>query len=93
MAVSMSSTTINVFWEEIPPRNRNGLIVMYEIIYEPLETFGQLLMTDTRNTTNLSIVLDGLHPFVNYSISVRAYTSMGNGPSSVGIVEMTLQDR
>ena len=93
MAVSMSSTTMNVSWEEIPPGNRNGLILMYEIIHEPLETFGQLLMTDTRNTTNLSIVVDGLHPFVNYNISVRAYTSVGNGPSSVEIVEMTLQDR
>ena len=88
----MSSTTINIVWEEIPPRNRNGLIVMYEIIYEPLETFEELLMTDARNTTNLSIVLENLHPFVNYNISVSAYTSVGNGPSSVDIVE-TLQDR
>ena len=89
----MSSTTISVTWEEVPPIDRNGRIIVYEVSYEPLETFGQLLMSDMRNATNLSILLDDLHPFVNYSISVRAYTSVGNGRFSDPVVEITLQDR
>ena len=89
----LSSTSINVTWEEVPPIDRNGIIIMYEVLYEPLETetFGQL-SSDTGNTTDLFILLEELHPFVNYSISVRAYTSVGNGPYSDVVVEATQED-
>ena len=92
-ATSFSSTTIDVSWEEVPPADRNGLIITYEVLFEPLETFGQLTISETRNTTNISIVLDNLHPFVEYSVSVRAYTSEGSGPYSDVIMETTQQDR
>ena len=91
-ATSLTSTTIDVSWEEVPPANRNGIITRYEVMYEPLETFGERLISETRNTSNLSIVLDGLHPFVEYNVSVRAYTSAGSGPPSDDIAETTLQD-
>ena len=91
-AMSLSSTSINVTWEEVPPIDRNGMITMYEVLYEPLETFGQL-SSGTGNTTDLFILLDELHPFVNYSISVRAYTSVGSGPYSDVVVETTQEDR
>ena len=87
-AMSLSSTSINVTWEEVPPIDRNGMITMYEVLYEPVETFGQL-SSDTGYTTDLFILLDELHPFVNYSISVRAYTSVGSGPYSDVVVEAT----
>ena len=34
-------------------------------------------------------VLTGLEEFVQYNISMRAYTSTGSGPYSTGVVEMT----
>ena len=92
-ATSFSSTTIDVSWEEVPPADRNGLIITYEVLFEPLETFGRLTASETRNTTNLSIVLDNLHPFVEYNVSVRAYTSEGFGHYSDVITETTQQDR
>ena len=92
-ATSFSSTTIDVSWEEVPLADRNGLIITYEVLFEPLETFGQLTISETRNTTNLSIGLDNLHPFVEYNISVRAYTSVGFGPYSDVSMETTQQDR
>lgn len=92
MAMSLSSTDIYITWEEVPPVDRNGIITTYEILYEPLETF-ELLTSVTVNTTNLSIVLAELHPFVNYNISLRAYTSIGSGPYSDNILERTLEDR
>ena len=91
-AASLSSTTINVTWEEVLPCDRNGVIITYEVVFEPLETFGQLT-SDISNTSDLSILLEDLHPFVNYNISVRAYTSEGSGPFSEDIVEITQQDR
>ena len=91
-ATSLSSSSIYVAWEEVLPIDRNGIITTYEVLYEPLETFG-LLTRITENTTNLSLLLAGLHPFVNYRISLRAYTSMGSGPYSESILIRTHEDR
>ena len=91
-SLSLSSTIILVTWEEVPPIDRNGIITTYEVLYDPLESFGQLTH-GVQNTTFLFLSLVDLHPFVNYNISVRAYTSVGNGPYSDGILERTLEDR
>ena len=72
--------------------DRCGVITQYEVMYEPLMTFGGLITTLTVNTTNLSITLMDLEEYVEYSISVRAYTSVGPGPYSVGIVRRTFKD-
>ena len=93
-ALAKSSTTIIVTWDIIPPIDQNGVITMYEVLYEPLETFGGAIQTQTRNVsgTEMSVVLMNLEEFVNYSISVRAYTSVGEGPYSDEIREKTNTD-
>ena len=93
-ALANSSTTIIVTWDIIPPIDQNGVITMYEVLYEPLETFGGAIQTQTRNVsgTEMSVVLTNLEEFVNYSISVRAYTSVGEGPYSDEIREKTNTD-
>ena len=62
----------------------NGIIVTYEILYDPQETFsGQLRNNVSINTTNgsvLEMTLDDLQEFVEYDITVRAYTFIGSGP-------------
>ena len=67
---------------------------MYEVMYTPLETFGETLESDTVNVSRseLSVNLTGLEEYVNYNISVRAYTSVGAGPYSVAMTVLTLQD-
>ena len=67
---------------------------MYEVLYEPLETFGGAIETLSRNVsvTDMSVVLMDLEEFVYYNISVRAYTSVGEGPYSDGITELTDND-
>jgi len=66
---------------------------MYEVLYRPLETFdgeiGQLTVNETLNGTELETTLINLQEFVNYNISVRAYTSVGAGPYSEEVEEMT----
>ena len=79
-------------WNEVPEIDQNGIITEYEVMYEPLMTFGGLITTLTVNTTNLSITLMDLQEYVEYSISVRAYTSVGPGPYSVRIVRRTFED-
>lgn len=93
-AVANSSMSIVVSWTEIRAIDRNGEIIMYQVQYTPLETFG-VLETNYSNTTSgseLKVVLRDLEEDVSYNISVRAYTRVGAGPFSSGVVATTFQD-
>ena len=93
--MAVSSTEILVTWEEVPAIDQNGIITMYEVEFMPLETFGDQIATDSVNITDptmFNITLTGLEEYVEYNISVRAYTVIGSGPYSVGMVERTLAD-
>ena len=91
-ATALSSTEIEVSWEEVPYCDQNGVITMYEIEYEPLECD---LIIEYINTTGpvLMVNLTGLEEYVEYDITVRAYTSEGPGPySHPPVTERTLED-
>ena len=87
-----SSTIILVIWEEISALDQNGIITIYEVLYDPMETFDGMLAPQAVNTTALFIYLTKLQQNVDYFISVRAYTSMGSGPYSEAISARTLED-
>ena len=90
-----SSTEITVTWEEVPAIDENGVIINYEVRFEPLE-FTETLTTSSVNTTDtidLTVVLRALQEYVEYNISVRAYTSVGPGPYSDPVTQRTLEDR
>ena len=92
LATALSTTEIEVSWEEVPAINRNGNITMYEIEYAPLECE---LMVESIDTTGsvLMVNLTGLEEYVEYNITVRAYTSEGPGPySHPPVTERTLED-
>ena len=92
-ATTLSSTEIEVSWEEVPAIDQNGIITIYEVQYEPLETFGDQISTNTINTTMLNTTLTDLEEYVEYNITVRAYTSVGPGPySDPPITERTEDD-
>ena len=93
--MAVSSTEILVTWEEVPAIDENGIITMYEVEFMPLETFGGQIATNSVNITDptmSNITLTGLEEYVEYNISVRAYTVIGPGPYSVGMVQRTLED-
>ena len=83
-----------VSWGVVPPIDQNGIITMYEVLYQPLETFGGAIQTLTRNVsgTEMSVVLMNLQEFVYYNISVRAYTRVGEGPYSDDVTLRTNED-
>ena len=80
-----------VTWEEVPAIDENGIIVNYEIQFVPLQ-FNETLMPDSINTTDLFIDITGLEEYVEYDISVRAYTSVGPGPFSAAVTNRTFED-
>ena len=91
IATVLSSTEILVNWDSVPSVYQNGIITMYEVLYQPLETFGGAIQTLSRNLsgTEMSVVLTDLEEFVYYNISVRAYTSVGEGPYSDDVTVRT----
>ncbi len=81
-------------WDSVPPIDQNGIITMYEVLYRPLETFSGTLQTVIRNVsmTEMSVVLIDLQEFNSYNISIRAYTSVGEGPYSEDLTVITLEN-
>ena len=65
---------INITWNI--PTVPNGVIIMYEIRYRESSSNSSYNMT---NTTNMKYSIGGLLPNTNYTIGVRAYTSVGPG--------------
>lgn len=91
---TLSSTQIIVSWDNVPDINQNGPIVLYEVLYIPFDTFGGKLTTETLAVMveNVSVVLENLEEFLEYNVSVRAYTEAGPGPYSEPISNVTLED-
>ena len=58
----------------------------------PLDTFRGQISNLAINTSQLNATLSGLEEYVEYNISVRAYTSVGPGPYSDGVIVTTLED-
>jgi len=89
-----SSTSIVVVWDTVLPFDRNGVINTYEIEYTPLENFEGRIGTNEMNVTSASrsTVLSDLQSYVNYSISIRAYTSVGPSFYSQPELQLTFQD-
>ena len=89
-ATVRSSTEVLVAWDSVPPTDQNGVITMYEVLYQPLQMLNARGLVET---TRMSVVLMDLQEFVMYNISVRAYTSVGEpGPFSEALSVTTPQD-
>ena len=93
-AMAISPTTISVQWETFDPIDENGNIIAYEIMYTPEQTFNGLIRTSMMNVSefDLSVNLTELQEYVNYTVSVRAYTSVGAGLYSNEVTILTPED-
>ena len=81
-----------VTWERVLAIDENGIIINYEVRVEPLE-FTESLTTSFVNTAALMVAIGSLQEYVEYNISVRAYTIVGPGPYSNPVTQRTLEDR
>ena len=80
----VNQTTFWISWAELARDKRNGIIIGYEIKREKASTEARSKSsigdTTYSNSTNRRAALTGFQPGCNYSISVRAFTSVGGGP-------------
>ena len=84
-----SSTSILFSWEEVQAGLRNGIITGYNITYQSLTENDNGIVE--AGPDDYQANLTGLKEFVEYNISVVAFTVKGDGPPSV-IVVRTDQD-
>ena len=97
VARPFSSTSIRVSWEEVLLEQQNGNITHYEILYAPITMLEtdlpqQELILFTTEGPVFTALLQNLDEYTEYSISVRARTVVGPGPSSPQVVNRTLED-
>ena len=81
---------INVSWMVLNCQDHHGNITMYEVRYISSNNV-QTLNTSSGNDT--SFLVEHLEEFTNYTIEVRAHTSVGPGPYSSPMNIRTLPDR
>ena len=79
-----SSTSISVRWDEVQAELQNGAITGYNITYQSLIENDSGFVTAGPNDRQAN--LTGLKEFVEYNISVVAFTVKGDGPPFVFIV-------
>ena len=90
-----SSTSIQVSWREVPPKDQNGPITAYIVDYKAVEgrfTDDERKEKIVESSSGTSAVLKSLDKFVLYNISVRAKNAKGDGPRSNGILVRTAED-
>ena len=90
--MAISPTSIRVTWDIVPEIDQNGVIIIYEVRCDPIVTFDGVIGPLSVNVTEQMTTLTDLQEYVNYTISVRAYTSVGAGPYSDGVTVTTQQD-
>ena len=78
-ANTLSSTKIIVTWEEVPTIGQNGVIINYEVEYEPLQ-FTEQLNTSTINATDLTVAIVGLEYIIYTHVAAVALTPLTTHP-------------
>ena len=92
----VTSRSINVSWGPVPANDRNGIILGYKLNYRALPNHG--IVTEFLNISNeqqnegRTKILQTLNEFTNYSVSVLAFTIVGDGPPSFAKFVQTLED-
>ena len=79
-----SSTSISVSWEEVQAELQNGIITGYTIKYQSLTENDNRVVQAGPNDRQAN--LTGLKEFVEYNISVMAFTVKGVGPPNFTVV-------
>ena len=86
---NISKHDIRVFWEEVPSRDVNGILLGYRVIFN--ET-SDVVFSESVEVRRMNVTLGFLRPYTFYSIQVLAYTIKGDGPKSHPIMISTEEE-
>ncbi|XP_072165764.1 cell adhesion molecule DSCAM-like [Diadema setosum] len=91
-ARSLGSTGVMVAWTAPNQESLHGILQGYRVYYRPVREDEDELDSQRYQTTNLYAELNNLQKFTNYSLSVVAYTRVGEGVRSEEKIVRTEQD-
>ncbi|KAF4524305.1 hypothetical protein B566_EDAN005361 [Ephemera danica] len=90
--VSPTSQSLQVSWEPPPTEGRNGVIQGYKVTHQAIDDWLDGEGAETKVTSQLRTTLPGLKRYTNYSVSVLAFTSSGDGARSDPLLCKTEED-
>lgn len=94
----LDSTSARINWLEVPEEKRHGDIIGYRVLYRRKQNgkrrrrSADNFQTVTTVDGAYSILLKSLHKAAKYEVKVRAFTSVGDGPSLPNISFTTSED-
>ncbi|XP_043557299.1 Down syndrome cell adhesion molecule homolog isoform X2 [Chiloscyllium plagiosum] len=91
-ANAISPEAISLSWSMPPKEALNGILQGYRVIYWANLPDGELGEIRNVTTTQVTLELDGLEKFTNYSIQMLAFTRAGDGVRSEQIFTRTKED-
>ena len=93
LTTAITPTIIKVSWDPPPIYFQNGVITSYTLTYIGVQrdTTLETVTVSVVNGTYVLPILTGLQENTDYSITLRANTIVGPGPSTT-LVQLTLQD-
>ncbi len=89
VALSLTSTSVQLFWNPPPVDQQNGIITDYYINMTEIETGVTVQLTVTGATT---LLINTLHPYYVYNFFISAATVVGRGPYSTLFSIQTPED-
>ena len=90
VATAVSSTSINVTWDDPLEADQNGNIVMYTVVYVNLNRSADQQMN--LSTPERQFTFIALQEYEEYSFRVAAETNAGMGPFSDSSLVFTFED-
>ena len=83
--INSNSTSVFISWDSVECIHRNGLIIHYLLVYEPVDACGNSLATITtvdsdESDDGGSYLATGLDPSSSYLFKVAAVNNIGIGP-------------
>uniref|UniRef100_T1IT85 Down syndrome cell adhesion molecule-like protein Dscam2 n=1 Tax=Strigamia maritima TaxID=126957 RepID=T1IT85_STRMM len=88
---ALSSKSIYVLWEPVPPETVNGILRGYKVIYKPMTEWYDLEVQH-KTSEKERLTLSQLSVNTNYSIVVLAFTKVGDGVGTEPVYCKTHED-
>ena len=83
---------MNVTWHEVPFGFVHGILRGYRVFYSPSQHHQATVKQTVVPADQRYVHLTGLNKFTNYTIQVAAFTRIGYGALSPGVIVSTDED-
>ncbi|XP_049817554.1 Down syndrome cell adhesion molecule-like protein Dscam2 [Aethina tumida] len=88
----LNAQSLHISWDPPLPEGRNGIIQGYKVTYHSVGEWFDNDDQQTKIITQLRTTISGLRKYTNYSMTVLAYTSTGDGVRSMPVFCQTEED-